>query len=191
MSASVIRSPSSVSRIRNTPRVLGCCGPILTTNGSVFIGMDGVSLPQPEGCGIGLRSLVMPQLESWGARTRAATSSPPLSPPLQRAARLPREPLQPRHLPAREVQPVLPQRMAREAVPQEDASQVRVTLEADPHQVVRLALLEVGPAPDRYHGRHLRVLAVVGAHLDRRRQVAAYREQVVDDLEVVQPVDTA
>src|SRR3990170_4686901 len=106
----------------------------------------------------------MPQLSSWGAHTRAATSSPPLAPPLQRAARLPREPLQPRHLPP---------------------------LEADPHQVVRLAFLEVGPAPDRRHGRNLRVLAVVRAHLDRRREVAAYREQAVDDLEVVQPVDTA
>src|SRR3990172_4506863 len=133
----------------------------------------------------------MPQLSSWGAGTRAPASSAPLAPPLQRAARLPREPLQPRHLPAREVQPVLPQRMAWEAIPQEDAPQVRVALKPYPHQVVRLALLEVGPAPDRYHGRHLRVLAVVGAHLDRRCQVAAYREQVVDDLEVVQPVDAA
>src|SRR3989337_2821641 len=113
----------------------------------------------------------MPQLSSWGARTRAATSSPPLAPPLQRAARLPREPLQPRHLPAREVQPVLPQRMAREAVPEEDATQVRVALEADPHQVVRLELL--------------------AASLGRRRRVAADREQVIDDREVVQPVDAA
>src|SRR3989304_6235889 len=113
----------------------------------------------------------MPQLSSWGARTRAATSSPPLPPPLQRAARLPRKPLQPRHLPAGEVQPVLAQGMAREAVPEEDAPQVRVTLEADAHQVVRLALLEVRPSPDRHHGRHLRALTVVDAHLDRRRLV--------------------
>src|SRR3990170_7446390 len=139
MSASVIRSPSSVSRIRNTPCVLGCCGPMLTTNGSVFIDTGGVSLPQPEGCGIGLRSLVIAQLSSWGAHTRAATSSPPLAPPLQRAARFPREPLQPRHLPAREVQPVLAQRVPRKPLPQEDTPQVRVPLEADPHQVVRLA----------------------------------------------------
>src|SRR3990170_1792990 len=180
MSASVIRSPSSVNRIRNTPCVLGCCGPMLTTNGSVFIDMDGVSL-----------SLVMPQLSSWGARTRAASSSPPLPPPLQRTAWLPREPLQPRHLAAREVQPVLAQRMPREAVPEEDATQVRVALEADAHQVVSLALLEVRPAPDQRHRRHLRVLAVVRTHLERRREVVAYREQVVDDLEVVQPVDSA
>src|SRR3972149_9988296 len=132
----------------------------------------------------------MPQLSSWGTATQPSPS-PPLPPPLQRPARLPREALQPRHLPAREVEPVLAQRMAREAVPQEDASQVRVVLEADAHQIVRLALLEVGPAPDRRHGRHLRVLAVVGAYLDRRRLVAAYRQQVVDDLEVVQPVDAA
>src|SRR3990170_8677311 len=187
----MIRSPSSVNRIRNTPCVLGCCGPILTTNGSVFIDMDGVSLPQPEGCGIGLRSLVMPQLSSWGARTRAASSSPPLPPPLQRSAWLPLEPLQPRHLAAREVQPVLAQRMPREAVPEEDATQVRVALEADAHQIVSLALLEVRPAPDQRHRRHLRVLAVVRTHLERRREVVAYREQVVDDLEVVQPVDSA
>src|SRR3990170_3127897 len=132
----------------------------------------------------------MPQLSSWGTATQPS-SSPPLSPPLQRAARLPRKPLQPRHLPAREVEPVLAQRMAGEAVPQEDAPQVRVALEADPHQVVSLALLEVGPAPDRRHRRHLRVLAVIGTHLDRRRLIAAYREEVVDDLEVVQPVDAA
>src|SRR3972149_2744897 len=116
----------------------------------------------------------MPQLSSWGTAT-APSPSPPLPPPLQRTARLPREPLQPRHLPAREVEPVLAQRMAREAVPEEDAPQVRVVLEADAHQVVRLALLEVGAAPDRRHGRHLWVLAVVGTHLDRCRLVAAYR----------------
>src|SRR2546422_5605498 len=35
MSASMIFSPSKVSRSRKTPCVLGCCGPRLTTNGSV------------------------------------------------------------------------------------------------------------------------------------------------------------
>src|SRR5690242_11269880 len=39
MSASTIRSPSRTTRIRNTPCVLGCCGPMLTINGSVRIVM--------------------------------------------------------------------------------------------------------------------------------------------------------
>src|SRR3990170_1412421 len=40
ISASVMRSPSSVTRMRKTPWVEGCCGPMLTTNGSVLIGTE-------------------------------------------------------------------------------------------------------------------------------------------------------
>src|SRR5579883_807720 len=39
MSASMIFSPSSTTRIRKTPCVLGCCGPMLTMNGSVWMVM--------------------------------------------------------------------------------------------------------------------------------------------------------
>src|SRR3989304_1237249 len=40
ISASVMRSPSSVTRMRKTPWVEGCCGPMLTTNGSGLIGPE-------------------------------------------------------------------------------------------------------------------------------------------------------
>src|SRR3990170_3257533 len=36
ISALVMRSPSRVTRMRKTPWVLGCCGPMLTTRGSVL-----------------------------------------------------------------------------------------------------------------------------------------------------------
>src|SRR3990172_8664063 len=169
MSASVIRSPSRVSLIRNTPCVLGCCGPTLTTNGSVFIAMGeplpSSQAPTPANQRTSKLPLATGLLVCWCAL------SPPLPPPLKRPAGLPREPLQPRHLPAREVQPVLAQRVAGEAVPEEDTPQVRVALEPDAHQGERLALLEVGAPPHRHHRRHRRVLAVAGPHLDRRRLI--------------------
>src|SRR3972149_9184484 len=36
----VMRSPASFTRMRKTPWVEGCCGPMLTTNGSVLIGTE-------------------------------------------------------------------------------------------------------------------------------------------------------
>src|SRR3990172_4523566 len=45
ISASVMRSPSSVTRKRKTPCVDGCCGPMLTTSGSVLTATE-LSSPQ-------------------------------------------------------------------------------------------------------------------------------------------------
>src|SRR3989304_2638276 len=107
----------------------------------------------------------MPQLSSCGGRALAPSSSPSSAPAFQLPARLAREPLQTSHLAAREVEPVLAQGMAREPFPQEDTPQVGVTLEAYPHQVERLPLLEVGATPDGDHGGDLRVVVVLAAGL--------------------------
>src|ERR1700675_1925106 len=57
ISASVIRSPSSVTRMRKTPWVEGCCGPMLTISGSVLID-TGLTSPL---AGVFLRET----LEAW------------------------------------------------------------------------------------------------------------------------------
>src|SRR3990172_1930089 len=51
---------------------------------------------------------------------------------------------------------VLAQGMAREAFPEEHSLQVGVAAEANAHEVVDLALLQLGPLPHRHDGRHLR-----------------------------------
>src|SRR3990170_2454177 len=125
ISASVISSPSSVTRMRKTPWVDGCCGPMLTMSGSVLIATE---LASPL-AGVFLREALEARLEAAGQRHE-----------------------------------VLAQGMAREAFPEEHSLQVGVAAEANAHEVVDLALLEVGAMPDRHDGRHFRVV-VVGAHL--------------------------
>src|SRR3989304_3019852 len=58
-------SPSRITRSRNTPCVDGCCGPMLTTNGSVLIGTE---LASPE-AGVFLREALEAGAEA--ARERA------------------------------------------------------------------------------------------------------------------------
>src|SRR3990172_12457724 len=59
-----MRSPSSVTRMRNTPWVDGCCGPMLTMTGSVLMGTE---LPSPL-AGVFLREAPEAGLEAAGQR---------------------------------------------------------------------------------------------------------------------------
>jgi len=81
--------------------------------------------------------------------------------------------------------PVLTQRVAVEAFPEQDALEVGMALEGDAHQVVGFALLEVGARPDADH-RGQGSPVPWGAGLDdQRRATGRDAIGVVNQLEVV------
>src|SRR5579859_4876625 len=71
----------------------------------------------------------------------------------------------------RDLQEIFAQRPAGEALPQEDAAQVRVAREANTEEVVDLALLQLRPVPDRDDGGDLRLIALVDAALEHGQVV--------------------
>src|SRR5919107_532662 len=77
---------------------------------------------------------------------------------------------------------VLAERVPLPVVGQEDAAQVRVTVEDDAEHVERLALVPVGRAPDGNDGRDVRVL-LVQENFQAQAVEALRREEVVVDLE--------
>ena len=85
-------------------------------------------------------------------------------------------------------QEVLAQRVAGETVPEEEAAQVGMVLEADPHQVVELALLQQRAAIERHQRWQVGLVVVIRHALERQQLVPVQRLQVVDDLEVGLPV---
>src|SRR5690554_5601227 len=120
-------SPSMTTRSRNTPCVEGCCGPMFRTNGSVGV-VTLVPLPGRRAA----RLAVAVEVQLVVDVEDAVRVLPVLE----------REPLQAGGLAVHHAQPVLAQRVAGEALPQQQAAQVRVSGETDAHQVVDLALLE-------------------------------------------------
>src|ERR671930_1577341 len=98
---------------------------------------------------------------------------------------------------------VLAQRVPLPVVVHQDARQVRVALDPDPHEVPGLTLVPVGGRPDVDDARHR--LAVVDPHLEaeprcarpQRQQVVVHRDalrlQLGDDLEALRrrPVEVA
>jgi hypothetical protein len=84
--------------------------------------------------------------------------------------------------------PVLAHRMALEPVPQQDALQVWVTIEADAKHVPHFALLKVGAGPDGGQARHVGIGPVGQADFEgdaRSLLVRPGRVQVIDDLQAV------
>src|SRR3954462_9484687 len=117
-------SPSSCMMRRNTPWVLGCCGPILSV----------ISLGESDSrISIATPSDTAEALLAAGRRVLALGAI-----------------LQVLDQDVLVVErPVFPERVAGEVVVQQDAAHVRVTHELDPEQVVDLALLELGASPER------------------------------------------
>ena len=87
------------------------------------------------------------------------------------------------------LQEVLAQRVAGEAVPEEQPAQVGMAVEADAEQVEDLALLQVRAVVEAGQRGHGRILAVGGDHLDLDDVVEVQRLEVVDELEVALAVD--
>src|SRR3990170_3325081 len=156
ISALVMRSPSRVTRMRKTPWVLGCCGPMLITRGSVL------SWPtSPLRAELAARlagDLLWEMLEAW----------------LEAAG---------------QGEEVLAQGMPWIPLPEQQPLQVRMTAEADAHEVIHLSLLEVGTVPQGDHRGHFGVLMVRGARFQDQQVIPVQRRQVVHHLEMVQLVD--
>src|SRR3954462_7191110 len=117
-------SPSSCMMRRNTPCVLGCCGPILSV---ISFGESDsrISMATP--------SDTAEALLAAGRRVLALCAV--LEVLDQDVLVIER--------------PVFPERVAGEVVVQQDATQVRVAHELDAEQVVDLTLLELGAGPER------------------------------------------
>src|SRR5262245_14886997 len=125
-SASFMTSPSARTTNRSTPCVEGCCGPIERV-------MSSVTRPPPSSA----------RCTSTSNPARLIASSR-----LQQA------------LPGRRnavvllgLDEVLAERMARPVLRHEDAPEIGVAFEAHAEEIVGLALLPVGVAPDVRHGR--------------------------------------
>src|SRR5688572_6545413 len=113
---------------RNTPCVLGCCGPMLSV----------ISLGESDSrISIATPSDTAESLLAAGRRVLALGAV-----------------LQMLDQDVLVVEgPVLPERVAREVIFEQDAAQVRVPHELDAEQVVDLALLELGAHPDGRQAR--------------------------------------
>ena len=89
---------------------------------------------------------------------------------------------------------VFPQRMPDPIFRAEDAPQIRMAGEVHAGQVVDLALVPIGRAPDAGHRRHLRQLArlvVLPArqnHLQHEAVLVLHAEQVINDFRVRLPL---
>src|SRR6266567_7388859 len=145
-SASRTTSPSSFSRTRSTPCVLGCWGPMLSSIQSVGGSCSG---PNGSGSGPGPNG-------SWagpGPNGSCAT----------RVSATDRVGLQPFKLLVAEDDRltegdiILPQRMALPALRHQQPAQVRVPVELDAEQVPGLSFVPVGRRPDIGQGRYVRL----------------------------------
>src|SRR5215212_11982412 len=160
-------SPSSCMMRRNTPCVLGCCGPILSV---ISFGESDsrISMATPS-------DTAEPLL---AAERRVLALGAVLQVLDQDVLVVER--------------PVLAERVAREAVVEEDPAQVRVADELDAEQVVDLALLELGAGPDGRQARaeRVRLGREIGAdhHAAGRRHIVP-PVAVVEHLDAVAPID--
>src|SRR4051794_33701166 len=114
---------------RNTPCVLGCCGPMLRVSSFGFEPASRTSIATPSDT-----------TEALLAGNRAFL-------PFGTIFQVVHE-----HVLVVE-RPVLAERVAREALLQQDPAQVRMPEELDPEQVVDLPLLEVRARPDASQAR--------------------------------------
>src|SRR2546428_7846794 len=78
--------------------------------------------------------------------------------------------------------------MTGKAFPEEDAPHARVTAERDAHKVEKLTLLQVCTLPDADDRRHDRIV-VTGPCLQAQGVVLGQRREMVDEVEVIEPVD--
>src|ERR1035437_3000623 len=136
---SLTSSPSRVTTRRSTPCVDGCCGPWLTT--TWLKPRPAISLPRPASSDSRIRRRASAMASSGAAVVKKSDMRVVVD----------------------RIDVVLAQRMTDPDVPEQDAAQVGVPLEADAHHVPGLALVPVGGRPDvgdRGYGR-------IGArHLD-------------------------
>src|SRR5690242_8727859 len=129
-SASFMISPSARTTKRSTPWVEGCCGPLVGV-------MSSVGGP-PLAC-------------------RVTSTSNPDSPAIIRSRASGLQQAFPRRRDAvvlLRLDEVLAQGMSRPVLRHEQATQVRMALEHDAEEIVRLALLPLGVAPHRRHADH-------------------------------------
>src|SRR5688572_24354274 len=152
---------------RNTPCVLGCCGPMLSV----------ISLGESD------------------SRISIATPSDTAEPLLAAGRRILAlgAVLQMLDQDVLVVErPVFAERVTREAIFQQDAAQVRVPDELDAEQIVDLALLKLGAGPDggQAGAERIRLRREVGAdhHAAGRRHVVP-AVAVVEHLDAVSPID--
>src|SRR5437660_5933532 len=164
MSASASRtiSPSSLSRTRNTPCVLGWCGPMLSSIHSVSGSCSG-------------------PIGSWAMSvlTTDGVGLQPFEFLIAEDHRLPKGDV------------ILAQRETLPALWHEDAPQVRVTVEGDAEEVPGLAFVPVGGRPDRRQARHMGVGHARG-DLDPDPGLVGQRANLPDDREAgvaSRPVD--
>src|SRR5437588_1115806 len=145
-SASRTISPSSFSRTRSTPCVLGCWGPMLSSIQSV-----GDSCSGPNGSCVGP-----------GPNGSCAGPGPNGSCAM-RVSATDRVGLQPFELLVTEDDRlaegyvILAQRMAFPALRHQQPAQVRMAIELDPEKVPSFPFVPVGSRPDLRQGRHVRL----------------------------------
>src|SRR5215210_6253224 len=198
-------SPSSWRMRRNTPWVLGCCGPMLRVSSLSFSDERTASrpgtaraLPSPnsELCRVVVSSAPAPcdplvaEPFAWGAPSSRGVSSTERSDTSESFLTTGRGELaldavtEMSHQDIRVVErPILAERVTRETVLEQDAAQVRVPDELHAHQVVDLALLEVGARPDRRKARAERV------RLGRQVEPEDDAARVLDVIEAVDVVE--
>src|SRR2546430_11404463 len=139
-------SPSSFSRTRSTPCVLGCWGPMLSSIQSVGGSCSGpngsCSGPGPNGSWAG------PGPNGSCATRVSATDRVGLQPFKLLVAEDDR---------LAEGDVILPQRMALPALRHQQPAQVRMAVELDAEQVPGLSFVPVRRRPDIRQGRHVRL----------------------------------
>src|SRR4051794_11152123 len=174
-------SPCSCMIMRNTPWVLGCCGPRFRV--SVF---SSSTTPRGPICS----KIVSPSSGLWVGVRSGMSVSVMSCVSASRSIRLVDELLDGDVVVVGLVVPT--HREADEVVGQQDLSQVGVPHEADAHHLKGLALHELGAGPDAGHGGHLgHPLARKLAAQDRaeRLRMVVVGVEVVDQLEAVLPID--
>src|SRR4051812_9218009 len=118
---------------RNTPCVLGCCGPMLSVSSFGLEPASRTSIATPSDT-----------TESLLAAGWSVLAFGTVSEVVHQDVLVVKD-------------PVLAERVAGEALLQQDPAQVRMPQELHPEQIVDLALLEVGARPDRGDARAERV----------------------------------
>ena len=174
--ASVTVSPSSSSTSRSTPCVDGCCGPMLTTMRSSWIGSP--SPPSTVSQSPPVTVKTRPSVVSRARRRTGVCRCHWYDPPLVRRRDL-RALVLDRDAAERVV---LALRVALPVVRHQDPGQGRVAVEDDAEHVVGLPLLPVGGRVDAGDARHVRVL---DGHRDLQPDPAPvrHRRQLVDDVQ--------
>src|SRR5919199_3843176 len=179
-------SPCSCMIRRNTPCVLGCCGPRFSVSR-----LSSSTTPSSPGSS----KMVSPSSgPSAGVSPGISVSAMAVSPDCvtECSVRLVNELLDGDVVVVGLV--IATHREADEVVRQQDAAQVGVAQEADAHHLEGLALHEFGAGPDgRERGDRGHAVARQLAAQDRAERLGAVvvAEQVVDELQAILPVDLA